>query len=151
MNGIARMEREKEVTKVRIKLDNGAFCPVRAHDTDAGIDLMTPEMVIVPGKGSAVIDTGVHIEIPHGCCGLLVSKSGLNVRRNITSTGLIDEGYTGSIKVKLYNSGIRKHVFDPGDKISQLVILPCRYDPVEIVDSIDGGERGNNGFGSTGN
>jgi dUTP pyrophosphatase len=81
---------------------------------------------------------------------MLVSKSGLNVRNDITSTGLIDEGYSGSIVVKLYNHGDRETLINSGDKISQLVIFPVRYEPVEIADEISAGARGDAGFGSTG-
>lgn len=135
---------------MRIKLDEGAFMPSRAHDTDAGIDLRTPVAVTVPAHGSAVIYTGVHVQLPPECAGVLVSKSGLNVLHDITTTGLIDEGYTGAIKVKVYNHGDSDWVFLPGDKVSQLVVIHVRYTSVEIVQSIDGGERGSDGFGSTG-
>ena len=135
---------------MKIALDKGAYMPVRAHCTDAGLDLRTPLDVAVPAHGSAVIDTGVHVELPEGCAGLLVSKSGLNVRHGITSTGLIDEGYTGSIVVKVYNHSDADGYFLAGDKITQLVVIPVRYVAVEIVAAIDGGERGGAGFGSTG-
>lgn len=139
---------------MKIKLDSGAIVPTRAHDTDAGLDIYSMAMdgVMghnVPAHGSAVIKTGVHVQIPEGCAGLLVSKSGLNVINDITSTGLIDEGYTGEIIVKLYNHGDTDAIIRSGSKVSQLVIIPVRYEPVEIVDEITGGERGDNGFGST--
>lgn len=135
---------------MKIKLDPGAIQPTRAHDTDAGLDLYALEDRIIEAKGDATFKTGVHVQLPHGCVGLLVSKSGLNVKHGITSTGLIDEGYSGEITVKLYNHGGRDYTIRKGDKISQLVILPVLYEPVEIVDEIDGGERGDAGFGSTG-
>lgn len=135
---------------MKIKLDEGAFCPTRAHSTDAGIDLYSREKRIIHAGESACFDTGVHVQLPVGCCGLLVSKSGLNVRSNITSTGLIDEGYSGSIIVKLYNHGDREVLIDAGDKISQMIVVPVRYDPIQVVDEISGGARGESGFGSTG-
>lgn len=135
---------------MKIKLDPGAIQPTRAHDTDAGLDLYSLEDRIIEAKGDAIFKTGVHIQLPKGYAGLLVSKSGLNVKHGITSTGLIDEGYSGEITVKLYNHGGRDYTIRKGEKISQLVILPVRYEPVEIVDEIDSGERGDAGFGSTG-
>lgn len=135
---------------MEITLEDGAYMPSRAHRTDAGLDLRTPAAVTVPAYGSAVIDTGVHVELPHGCAGLLVSKSGLNVLHNITSTGLIDEGYTGSIVAKLYNHGGEDYAFKAGDKVTQLVVLPVVYEPVEQVSEFNRTERGDNGFGSTG-
>lgn len=80
---------------MKIMLEESAYKPSRAHDTDAGMDLRTPLAVTVPAHGSVVIDTKTHVELPHGCAGLLVSKSGLNVRHGITSTGLIDGASRG--------------------------------------------------------
>ena len=122
---------------MKIKLDRGAYMPIRAHETDAGLDIRAKEMQYVPAKESAIFHTGVHVQIPHGCAGLLVSKSGLNVHNDITSTGLIDEGYTGEIIVKLHNHGGFDYRVDEGDKISQLVIIPVRYESLELVDSFD--------------
>lgn len=136
---------------LKIKLDDGAFVPMRGHPNDAGLDLMTPETFIVPVGGSCTVDTGVHVEIPCGMVGFLKSKSGLNVNHGIVSEGVIDSGYTGSIRVKLYNHGNEDYDFFRGEKISQLVIFPV-YIPesVEIVKDLEKTERGNNGFGSTG-
>lgn len=135
---------------MRIKLDEGAYVPSRAHDTDAGMDLRTPVKVTVPAHGSAVIDTGVHVQLPPECAGLLVSKSGLNVRHGMTSTGLIDEGFTGSIITRIYNDSDSDWTFEAGDKVTQLVVIPVRYVSIEIVQEISGGERGDAGYGSTG-
>lgn len=135
---------------MEIMLDNGAYMPTRGHKTDAGLDLRTTKAVTVPAYGSAIVDTGVHVVLPHGCAGLLVSKSGLNVKHAITSTGLIDEGYTGSIVVKLYNHGSEDHEFEAGDKITQLVVLPVVREPLEQVSAFNATERGDAGFGSTG-
>lgn len=135
---------------MKIMLDNGAYMPSRGHETDAGLDLRTPKAVTVPAHGSAIVDTGVHVALPRGCAGLLVSKSGLNVKHDITSTGLIDEGYTGSIVVKLYNHGGGDRVFEAGDRITQLVVMPVIRESLEQVSSFNPTERGDNGFGSTG-
>lgn len=131
-------------------LDNGAYTPSRGHETDAGLDLRTPKAVTVPAYGSAIVDTGVHVALPCGCAGLLVSKSGLNVKHSITSTGLIDEGYTGSIVVKLYNHGGEDHEFEAGDKVTQLVVMPVVCESLEQVSAFRPSERGDAGFGSTG-
>lgn len=135
---------------MKIKLDRGAFVPERAHDTDAGADLRSPIDVVVPASGSQVINTGVHIQLPHGYVGMLKSKSGLNVKHDITSEGVIDEGYTGEIMVKLYNNGDEPYRIERGDKITQLVIVPCEYVDFEVVENLDDSERGDGGFGSTG-
>ena len=65
---------------MKIKLDNGAFMPNRAHEDDAGLDIYARESQIVPARGSAIFDTGVHIELPKGTVGMIKSKSGLNVK-----------------------------------------------------------------------
>ena len=135
---------------MRVKLDYGAIAPTRAHDTDAGLDLYAPRRGTVPAGGSKIIHTGVHVELPHRTAGVVISKSGLNIKHGLTSTGLIDEGYSGEIIVKLYNHSKCAYHINPGDRISQLVIIPVSYEPVEIVDSIGRGERGDAGFGSTG-
>ena len=135
---------------IRFKLDTGAFPPTRAHDTDGGIDIRSNMFGYIPAKGSKVFTTGVHVEIPHGYAGLLVSKSGLNVNRQITSTGLIDEGFTGEIKIRLYNGSDDDYLVEPGDKITQLALIPVSYAKIVIVDEIAGGERGDDGYGSTG-
>lgn len=143
---------------MKIKLDDGAFMPTRAHEDDAGLDLYAMEKQVVPAKGSAIFDTGVHIELPkvelYGKClrtvGMLKSKSGLNVKHGLTSEGVIDVGYTGSICVKLYNHSDKDYTVNRGDKISQLVIMPIFTPPIEQVDSLETTGRGNDGFGSTG-
>ena len=124
--------------------------PKRAFETDAGLDLFSPVDVDVPPRGSVTIDTLVHIELPKNTVGMVKSKSGLNVKHGIQSEGVIDVGYTGSIRVKLYNHSNRWYQVDKGDKISQLVILPILTPDLELVDELDETERGNGGFGSTG-
>lgn len=136
---------------MKITLDNGAYMPVRGHSTDAGMDLLTPIGFVVEPHSSATVDTGVHIELPPNTVGMLKSKSGLNVKYGITSEGVIDVGYTGSIVAKLYNHGNEPVAFAAGNKITQLVILPIVIpDELEAVESLEATERGNNGFGSTG-
>ena len=137
---------------MKIKLDSFAFMPTRAHATDAGLDLYAPHggEWVIPPFGHAIFDTGVHIELPLGTVGFLKSKSGLNIKHNLTSEGVIDCGYTGSIMVKLYNHGNREHIVRSGEKISQLVVLPILTPELRVVDELNETERGNNGFGSTG-
>lgn len=136
--------------KIKIKLDEGAKMPTRAHSTDAGLDIYARDEQIVPAKESAIFDTGVHIELPIGTVGMLKSKSGLNVKYGITSEGVIDVGYTGSIVVKLYNHSGFDYRVKAGDKISQLVILPIITPTLHLVESLEETERGDNGFGSSG-
>ncbi len=155
---------------MKIVLDKGAKMPTRAHPWDAGLDLYTPVDIKIPTTatryaldpwnpgppmletfvGSATIDTGVHVEIPEGYVGFIKSKSGLNVNYGLTADGVIDAHYTGSIRVKLYNHTENPYQFKAGDKVAQLVILPCVMPHLELVDSLEETDRGAGGFGSTG-
>lgn len=140
---------------MKIQLDEGAYKPERAHDLDAGYDLRSPSDFVLQGMiansaGMVTVDTGVHVEIPEGYVGILKSKSGLNVKHNIIGSGVIDSGYTGSIRVKLYNLGVQPYYFKRGDKLIQLVIYPIFTPELEEVEKLEDTERGENGFGSTG-
>ena len=136
---------------MRIMLERWAIMPTRAHEYDAGLDLYSADydVWISPG-GSRLFDTGVHVQLPKNTVGFIKSKNKLNVRYGITSEGVIDVGYTGSIMVKLYNHGYIPYKVCKGDKISQLVILPCILPELEVVSSLEETERGDNGFGSSG-
>ena len=131
-------------------VDNGCYMPERAYSDDAGMDLKTPHDVIVPAGGSAVIDTGVHVEIPRGYAGMLKSKSGLNVKQNLVSEGVVDSGYSGSVVCKLYNHGKKDVTLLKGSKITQMVIVPVLIPSLQVVDHFEDTERGTNGFGSSG-
>lgn len=138
---------------MKVYLDNGAYMPTKAHTYDAGYDLKSRDYKIIPPRGSATFDTGVHIKLPVGTVGFLKSKSGLNVKHGLLSTGVIDSGYTGSIVVKLYNMGDIEYVVNIGDKITQLVILPiCMFelDETNNLEDLKNGDRLNDGFGSSG-
>lgn len=136
---------------IQVKLDKNAILPTRAHDTDAGWDLYATKDFVVPAGGGASCDTGVHMAIPTGYCGILKSKSGLNVKNDLTSTGLIDATYSGSIVVKLYNHDQgRDYAFHTGEKISQIVIVPIPEVELEVVAELEETGRGNKGFGSSG-
>lgn len=135
---------------MKVKLDEGAIMPTRAHELDAGFDLYAPHGEYIIENDWAIFDTGVHIEIPVGYVGMIKSKSGLNVKHGLTSEGVIDAGYTGSIVVKLYNHSEDSYRVHRGDKISQLVIIPCYTPELEQVDELEDTERGSNGFGSSG-
>lgn len=151
---------------MKIMLDEGAKMPTRAHEFDAGLDLYAPKTTSVHGSkytapiynhgygmvgiGQRVIDTGVHVEIPEGYVGFIKSKSGLMVNNGLLTDGTIDAHYTGSIKVKLFNTSPKDYKINAGDKIAQLVIVPCLLPDLEVVDHLEETDRGDGGFGSTG-
>jgi len=139
------------INTIQVMLDEGAEMPYKAHDTDGGYDLISPINATVPARGSKFINTGVHMLLRQGEAGLIVSKSGLNKNFSITSTGLIDAGYTGPIGVKLYNDSDEPYEVKKGDKISQIVIFDVKSPRlVQVTEFTEKTERGDNGFGSSG-
>lgn len=139
--------------KIKYLVDEGGFAPEKAHDTDAGFDLRTPiDFAMRDGK-PITIDTKLHVMIPKGYVGFIKSKSGLHVHYGITADGVVDAGYTGSIRVTLTmlkEAAPFYHNFKRGDKITQMVILPIPEVEMEETDTLEETERGANGFGSTG-
>ena len=135
---------------MRVKLDPGAYPPTRAHNTDAGLDIRLPKGGLVRAGQSRTFATGVYVELPEETVGLLLPKSGLMVGHDILCFGVVDEGYSGQIMAHVFNHGPNDYEFAAGDKVTQLVVVPCRYEAVEIVDEISRGDRGENGFGSSG-
>ena len=107
-------------------------------------------MVSIFQHGNVVVETGVYIETPENHVTMVKSKSGLYVKHCITVTGVVDEGFTGNVLINMINHGDDDIYFNQGDKIAQLVIMPVAYPEFEQVDEISGGERGDNGYGSTG-
>lgn len=134
--------------EIKVKLENGAKMPERAHDTDAGADLFANEDVTIPHGEWRNVKTGVHIELPHGYFGLLASKSGPNTKNGVTCRGVIDEGYSGEITAPMQNIG-PDYEIKKGQKITQLIVIPCVYANF-VEGEIKSGDRGNNGLGSTG-
>lgn len=142
---------------MKIYLDSFAVQPERAHSADAGLDLKSPSAFILKAHHCATVDTGVHVSIPKNQVGLIKSKSGLNIFHEILTEGVIDSGFSGSIKVKLYNNGVEDKEFHVGDKIAQLLIMPVKVPALELVslaeleaDCLKASDRGANGWGSTG-
>lgn len=138
---------------MKVKVLEGGHMPERAHFDDAGIDFFTPEGFTLAPFDSRVVDLKVAVQIPIGYFGKLESKSGLNVKHGVVSCGgVIDSGFRGSIKVRIMNQGEDPYTFEKGDKIVQMVLLPCGLFDLERVDKLDPSESGrdNSGWGSTG-
>lgn len=135
--------------QIKYELDEGAYAPMRIHDSDAGFDLACKEDQILEPKVTNVIDTGVHILIPEGYVGLVCPRSSFNVKGIGTPIGVVDAGYTGSIRVVLEPFNVTK-IFK-GNRIAQLVILPLPN--IKMIEGKVIGvdtHRGDGGFGSTG-
>ena len=139
---------------MKVYVEDGAYKPMKAHSTDAGFDLFSPDNFDLADSAPAIINTKVHIEIPEGYVGLILPKSGLNVKQSILSFGVIDSGYTGAIVVKLYKLSNEVYHINKGDKISQIIFVPIsKVNELESVNSLDefeDSDRGTDGFGSTG-
>ncbi|KAA0919770.1 dUTP diphosphatase [Dietzia sp. ANT_WB102] len=141
------------VLRVR-RLDGGLPLPVRAHATDAGIDLHAAhECELAPGH-RALVGTGVAAAIPVGFVGLIHPRSGLAARAGLSivnSPGTIDAGYRGEIKINLINLDPSEPVhIGRGDRIAQLLIQRVELWQVVEVDELDETSRGEGGHGSTG-
>lgn len=134
---------------IKYELDEGACAPMRAHDSDAGFDLACKEELVLEPNVANTIDTGVYVLIPEGYVGLLCPRSSFNVKGIGTPIGVVDAGYTGSIRVVLEPFNVAK-IFK-GNRIAQLVILPLPQ--IKMVEGKVIGvdtHRGDDGFGSTG-
>lgn len=139
---------QETLNKLRVQLDEGALMPTRAHDLDAGYDLYAKESARV--YESYTFDTGVHIQIPKGYAGIIKSRSSMNIVHGLQSEGVVDAGYTGSIRIKLCNHHSTPYTVHAGDRIAQILIVPVLTPELVKVDKIDGGDRGSRGFGSSG-
>lgn len=137
------------------------YLPVPARQTDGacGYDLqmsgqseggIVQNVCIYPGN-RLMIKTGFAWSIPDGWAGMICPRSGLAHKNGLDKlAGLIDFDYNGEVRVILINHGDTPVNFSHGDRIAQLVIVPCMTQEVELVASLDATERGEGGFGSTG-
>lgn len=131
--------------------------PIRAHPSDAGLDLhyYTPAEVdvsLTPGASHG-FETGLKIALPKRHVGLIYVRSSLGAKKNVTlsnSVGVIDADYRGELIVFLTNNGTEDVTINHGDRVAQLVISPIITPAVKVVDALDETVRGDGGFGSTG-
>lgn len=131
------------------------FLPVRVHPTDAGADLRVdiPEPVTLQPHESTFFNTGIEVAIPEGYFGALAIRSSLACKHGLmlaNSLGIIDSCYRGPVKAKLVNIGRRPYTINPGERIAQLLIIPCVHATFVQVDELPESDRGAGGFGSTG-
>ena len=109
-------------------------------------------MTIGPGE-TVVIPTGLAVEIPRGYVGLVFGRSGLALKRDLApanKVGVIDSDYRGELKTALHNHGTEPQTVEPGERISQLVLVPYLTAQFTEADSLSDTQRGTGGFGSTG-
>ena len=126
------------------------------YDSDSGFDLYSSEEVVIPSLGRALVPTGVNFQIPKDFEIQIRPKSGLALNYGLTvlnTPGTIDEGYTGEVKVIVFNTSSESVTITKGMKIAQAVVARCitgRWVILEKAEKIKSGDRGDNGFGSTG-
>lgn len=119
----------------------------------AGYDIFAESAAVIPPRGSGVVKTGLHVQIPHHMVMLIYSRSGHGFKHGIrlaNGTGVIDSDYRGEILVKLQNDSDEPFRVDPGDKVAQAVLTAYFRMDFETVDELDETDRGTGGFGSTG-
>jgi dUTP pyrophosphatase len=138
-------------------LDSDNKEPKYEYNTDSGFDLRANENVTLPPFGRALVPTGLYLDVPERCEIQVRPKSGLAIKRGLSvlnTPGTVDNGYTGEIKVILFNFSNEEQVINKGDKIAQAVICPVaqgRDVSLVRVNKIEDKDRNDNGFGSTGN
>lgn len=133
------------------KIDAEAVMPKYAIVGDAGLDLYSAEDVVIGVGSRRAVKTGIRMEIPEWHVGLIWDKSGLSVKHGITTmAGVIDANYRGEVAVVLYNAGDMPFEIKKGMKIAQMLIQRVESPEIEVVEALNETNRGENGFGSTG-
>ena len=137
------------------KLTDTAILPERGSDYAAGYDLfadLKESLVLEPHK-TAMIPTGLAMEIPEGYFGGIFARSGLASKEGLrpaNCVGVVDADYRGEVKVALHNDGDVERVITPGQKVAQLVVVPFLSVEFDEVENLSDTVRGAGGFGSTG-
>ena len=146
--------RDEQLAVPVVRLDAELPLPRYAHVGDAGLDLQARESaVLAAGGGRALVPTGIAIAIPPGHAAFVLPRSGLALRHGLTvvnAPGLIDAAYRGEVKVVLLNTDPHEaYEVHRGDRIAQLVVQRVEEVVWQVVDALDGEDRGG-GFGHSG-
>ena len=137
------------------KLNPDAASPSYATPHSAGADLylFSDSPITVKAHETVLAHTGIAMEIPAGYAGLIFARSGLSTKRDLApanKVGVIDPDYRGEIMVPLHNHGENEQTVQPGERIAQILFVSYGEASFEICESLEGSERGEGGFGSTG-
>ena len=133
------------------KLHPEAKLPTYGHPTDAGMDLYTLEEITIQKGEKAIIPTGLAMNLPAGYVALVWDKGSIAILKGLKSLGgVFDSGYTGEIKIGLINLSNEVVIIEKGAKFVQLLIQKVEHCEIELVEELNVGTRGDNGFGSTG-
>lgn len=142
--------------KVRVKLlRSGAQLPTYGSVEAAGADLyacLEEPAEILPGA-TVMIPTGLAMEVPKGCAGLIYARSSMGTKRGLApanKVGVVDSDYRGEVMVALHNHSKESQIVNPGERVAQLLITPVFTPGFRQVETLDDTARGAGGFGSTG-
>lgn len=136
-------------------LREGAKLPTYGTLEAAGADLyacLEAPITIAPGE-TVFIPTGIAMEVPRGCAGLVYARSGLACKRGLApanKVGVVDSDYRGEITVVLHNHGSAAQTIENGERVAQMLITPVLTPAYQIVDELSDTARNTGGFGSTG-
>ena len=137
------------------KLHPDALLPTYGSAEAAGADLyacLETPVTIEPGQ-TAFIPTGLALEVPQGCAGLIYARSGLACKKGLApanKVGVVDSDYRGEVKIALHNHGTQPQIVAPGERVAQFIITPVLTPAYEEVEELSDTVRGAGGFGSTG-
>ena len=144
------------MSTIRVKkLHENAILPTYGSEEAAGADLyacLDNPVTVAPGE-TVWIPTGLAMEIPKGCAGLVYARSGLACKKGLApanKVGVIDSDYRGPVTVVLHNHGVVAQTIAHGERIAQMVITPVLTPAYEVADDLTDTGRGQGGFGSTG-
>ena len=136
-------------------LKEGAKLPTYGSAQAAGADLYAclTESVTIGSGETAFIPTGIALEVPVGCAGLIYARSGMACKRGLApanKVGVVDSDYRGEIMVALHNHGKEAQTVENGERVAQFIITPVLTPAYEAVKDLSDTERNQGGFGSTG-
>ena len=151
---VVNREPNKKVSVPVQRLDLDLPLPIAAHTGDAGIDLHARIDIVLPARGGrALVPTGIAVAIPVGFFGQVVPRSGLSLKHGVTlvnTPGIIDSGYRGELQVIMINTDPNiDYQVKRGDRIAQLVIQEVVATTWQVVEQLEGEDRGG-GFGHSG-
>jgi len=135
---------------MKVKLINGAQCPKQGRAGDAGYDFFLKDDIVIKAHEVTIIDTGVCVELPKGCAGLLAMRSSICKKNLIMQQPLIDENYRGEIHGMIYSDNDEDLEFKAGERLYSLYIFPVYQEPLEVVDELSESNRGDAWAGSSG-
>jgi len=133
-----------------LRIDKELPLPRYASDGAGGIDLYSAEDIIIGSSDQALVKTGVAIIIPKGFVGVIKDRSSRALDYFYTHAGVIDSDYRGEVKVLLYNDDSTYKPIKRGERIAQMLVVPCPQFIIQETISLDETVRGEEGFGSTG-